>query len=503
MPTPPYSPARIEIPIYRASYDGHYWGRYPNGDKPGGMAGGGSIIASASGALSTHAQLAGGASLSAAAMGTLSGGTAGGQIIWRPGWYLRLSASPGMDSLATIKSQMDAAVAADVNNRVLGFAFHMLWSQLETPNAPANLTDATASRYDGSWDTSGPGGTTESGFPKIAAIIAHAKSYNPPRSIVPLLNMGANGLTDINETSYPKWFAPAYLNSPVYAGGCLYYPGNWSDPAIGTVKVIYWNANVQHREAALVQAMYTRFGPDTPTGGIYMVDLFNEVTAAHTSLGNSEFVNNCANILFPAIRSAAPQWMFTARPTFLNGTDAQSWYQPLFNAMIANKIALGDEDMCNVVVGYGDGAYEGLWSGVAQPGWPNYTADTIPRFPHVANIEAAELFQAGNQSTYNNPVPPATKGTGTWYDLPGNPGMMTGVRRMKSSHVIVLSGGYGGPPVNRMGHTGAPANPTPGPGAGLTSALPNIVSVITEDTRYPGIIPGSMAIPSTARPVGY
>lgn len=75
MPTPPYSPARIEITIRLPSYDGRYWGRYPNGDKPTGLAGGPSIAVVGGGGLITRPVLAGAPSGVVSATGTLSGGS--------------------------------------------------------------------------------------------------------------------------------------------------------------------------------------------------------------------------------------------------------------------------------------------------------------------------------------------------------------------------------------------------------------------------------------------
>jgi hypothetical protein len=93
MPTPPYSPSRIEISIPTPSYDGLYWGRYPNGNKPTGLAGAASIIGSGSAALTTQAHLAGAASVSAAVSAALTtGGGPSGHMFWFPGWYMASNA---------------------------------------------------------------------------------------------------------------------------------------------------------------------------------------------------------------------------------------------------------------------------------------------------------------------------------------------------------------------------------------------------------------------------
>lgn len=71
-----YRPSRVDVAIYKPSYDGQYWGRYPNGDKPQ-MAGAVSIAAAVSGALSTGIKMAGGAAAAVAASGALTTGGGG------------------------------------------------------------------------------------------------------------------------------------------------------------------------------------------------------------------------------------------------------------------------------------------------------------------------------------------------------------------------------------------------------------------------------------------
>lgn len=75
MPTPPYSPSRVEISIPKPSADGLYWGRYPNGDKPVGMVGAARIGSSAAAVLTSHTKLAASAAVNSAAAAVLSGGS--------------------------------------------------------------------------------------------------------------------------------------------------------------------------------------------------------------------------------------------------------------------------------------------------------------------------------------------------------------------------------------------------------------------------------------------
>lgn len=67
--------SRIVIPIYQPSYDGRYWGPYPNGNKPNAgaaLAGDAAIRASVAAALSTQIPLGGGASCVSTSLAGLS-----------------------------------------------------------------------------------------------------------------------------------------------------------------------------------------------------------------------------------------------------------------------------------------------------------------------------------------------------------------------------------------------------------------------------------------------
>lgn len=85
-----YQPARIEISIPKASFDGLYWGRYPNGDRPSGLAVQAQIAAAVHGALSSTATslaAAAAAGVFATANLTTSGGSGVHPFKWHPGTY--------------------------------------------------------------------------------------------------------------------------------------------------------------------------------------------------------------------------------------------------------------------------------------------------------------------------------------------------------------------------------------------------------------------------------
>lgn len=143
MPSPPYSPARIEISIPDASYDGQYWGRYPHGDKPTGAAANAVAGVSMGGALTTKAKFQGVVSIASAVAGVLSGGVA--QIKrWHPGWYGNYNTVlfGGSTGISAIQFEMDLVGSSPA--AILGYVAAASWSALETSKGVYNtaLLDA-------------------------------------------------------------------------------------------------------------------------------------------------------------------------------------------------------------------------------------------------------------------------------------------------------------------------------------------------------------------------
>lgn len=91
--------AALDIAIYQASYDGLYWGRYPQGNKPGAPTGAAVAGVSLSGALTTGVKLASAAALAALAAGTLTGGAASFNPNYPRLGAARLQASFGASAL--------------------------------------------------------------------------------------------------------------------------------------------------------------------------------------------------------------------------------------------------------------------------------------------------------------------------------------------------------------------------------------------------------------------
>ncbi len=434
-------------------------------------------------------------------------------IIFKPGHFVRTGTNgnrttPISGGLSVTLARMDSHISLDINNKIVGFCFPIFWSQMENPNGPA--TSPASARYDGSWDGSG-----NSGFALIQALITKAKSYNPPRSIMITLNCAGNGVSNNTNPAFPSGFAPSYLNSSTYAGGCEWggsisgYPG---------VQIKYWNNNVQARIVDMVSAYYNHFGKDTATGGIYLFDPFNEISAPTLgTFSNEELITSMTNTLLPGpnggLRGAAPEWMFWIRPTFLKGNTANAQYQPLFNLMQNSYIACGEEDTCqhdliagatltsaqqNVHQSWGTSAYRGnsTFNGGSNQGWPNHVA--LNDWTFICNVENAELGASGNTVA----VPPAIQGSGYPQASNSFPGIMNGAIQVGASHIVWFTDSdTAGPNVNRGPATtsaSAPANPTGGPNPGSSATRPNLVDLLTGNTSFTGVT--GMPIPNTTKP---
>lgn len=414
-------------------------------------------------------------------------------IVLSPGNFWRLSTAPGLESFATISSYIDTAANTDINKKCKGIALHVQWSDLENSNAgaPANIDDSSASRYDGAWDASG-----ERGFAKIHKIVNKAASRGYP--VVLLWNLTGNGISGTT-SGYDSSFSPGYMNSPTYSGGQWTSANAPSSGLLGR-RVIIQDNNIQRRMIAMMKAYYTEFGAATLTGGIIMVDLCNEITASAGTLNDSLFVTNCTNTLLPGLRAAAPKLNMTLRPTFMT---TQTQYPALMSAMRANKIACGNEDLSNNIGGTNhhmswiDQAYLGMIGGGVNHA-------TVKDWWYCGNVEMAEL----SKSDGNTPLPPANSGSGYLYgtSLTGAAGgIHDGIVNMNANNVIWLVHAFAGPSVNRGigGNVGAPPNPSPGPGAGLTSARPNIMDALSDNTSFAGVVSGALDCPGNFRPPGW
>jgi hypothetical protein len=130
------APSQIEIAIYRPSYDGQFWGRYPNGDKPGP-----SMFANASAAvagvanLSTQIRMQIAAAIAVAAAATLSGGSAS-VMKFQTGWF---GASGGNvdpnNTLSKFQPEMDDMMGTLVDGAppdwIIGYRLFVHWAAID------------------------------------------------------------------------------------------------------------------------------------------------------------------------------------------------------------------------------------------------------------------------------------------------------------------------------------------------------------------------------------
>jgi hypothetical protein len=177
-----------------------------------------------------------------------------GSIVWRPGHIGRTGSgnSTGFGgSLATVLSFISSAVAADINNQLVGFCVPAQWANLEGP---------TAGVYDGSWAGSN---AANSGFAGVQQLINLLKSFTPKRYLMMSLNQTGNGAGANTNTAFPSGFAPSYLNSSTYDGGCE-WGGRTGYSGYPNTNTTLWNVNTALRVAAMVKAYYDHFGPYDP-----------------------------------------------------------------------------------------------------------------------------------------------------------------------------------------------------------------------------------------------
>jgi len=412
--------------------------------------------------------------------------TTTGSIVWKPGIRIRIGGYANMQSFATLKSNLDSIIALDINNQIKGICISPTMAQLEGPTL-------------GQYDNFG----TENGFTKIRNIINLLKSYSPPRDLTILLNGGGNGYSSQSTTNFLSSFCPSYMNDPAYGGGETHLASNGTP--LDRPYLVIWNQNVTNRVIALFAAYYAEFGPDTNTGGIYRWDPYQEISVNAGAKGYSPSALLAVwPSLMAGLRQAAPKTVITVKPTYINPNDGSS-YPAMMSAAKANFISWGTEDCADSRSDWGQKAYLGQWASTPV----NHTTVNGggTDWDYQCNIDPAELWLNSNGAAA---IPPATYGSGLYYDKSGSghPGIWTRINVMKSSHVDIYVDAFGGPPVNRRGYSGSPANPTPGPGAGSTASRPNIIDVLTGNTFYSGVEsnsgPGSgcsMAV--TAYPPGY
>jgi hypothetical protein len=409
-----------------------------------------------------------------------------GKIVHIPGIRVRIGGYASMPSLSLLKAGCDALwgpSGLDINNQIKGISVSATLAQLESP---------TINVYDGFG--------AENGDTKITALISMLKSYPVPKDLTILINSAGNGYQPQTSTSFLSSFAPAYMNASLYDFGEAHM---LNDGTPETPRLKYWNINVANRLIAYVKHVYDKFGTDTPTGGVYRIDALQEISNIE-GMGGYTYSNllNVWAALCGGLRSAAPKMSLFLKPTFINPNNGSS-YVTIVREMINNFISMGHEDTSNASLDWGGKAYLGLWPGYATI---DYTKSNNgnPGWDFHCNVDPSELFYDRGGSNGVN-TPGALSGTGRIYDMsPTYPGIWTRVNIMKGSHVDIYADAYGGYNVNgRTYRSSAPPNPTPGPGAGLVAAHPNLIDVLTGNTKYAGVVANGCAIPWTQYPFGY
>lgn len=407
-----------------------------------------------------------------------------GSIVFTPGIRTFANVS-GLSSLASIQANFNAIKAQDVNNRIRGLIISPTW---------ANLEGATQGDY-------------SAGFAAIGPIISYVKSFNPPCDLTIRINGGGNGFSPNSNPAFLSSFCPAYMNTGTkgsstsgFGGGEVHIASDGTT-ALDRPYIVIWNTNVVNRLIALFAAYYAQFGPDTPTGGIYRWDPYQEfsISASAPGFNNPSSLNPIWSPLCSGLRAAAPRSLIMLKCSFLNPNTGAS-YPALQTAMQSNFISAACEDGAPLH-DWQMRAYLGMWASTPV----NHTTANggNPDWDYHANIDPAELFQATNSANYNNPVPPATFGSGLLY-ANGSTGIQDFINQMKASHVDVYSEPFGGPNCNRRVASGsAPPNPAGGPAPGSTASRPNLIDVLTGNTSFTGVQLNGIVPAWTAYPAGY
>jgi hypothetical protein len=395
MPTPPYSPAQIEISIPTASYDGRYWGRYPNGDKPTGLAGSANVGVSGGADLLTRAQLVGGASVDSAASGVLSGAS-GSKIKWNPGWYSGSDGllNPGDTLSGGFITEMDIGlgIANGVpQDHIIGWRSLVRWGHLDIGpqgftgsvggGTSGTLTAAVANgtyyvRFSNgnfrdvtvtggtacSWSSALSSGNVTSGDFYILSTIDAIQNrcitaYNKPKhyvmSIIPFtFNGGTRNAGD--GSCCPNYIAANSAMGAAPAGGSGF--GWWGVPpgqSVGVYTAAIYRTAVAQRYALLGDALGHRYNSnpyfeaicDQENSGVLGAAKarysFGPPAVDDPTYSDDNYTNCLKNIIYPAWRAAFPNVSIVAQNTFLNGVDKT---QQFATWMMANAIACGTAD---------------------------------------------------------------------------------------------------------------------------------------------------------------
>ena len=401
----------------------------------------------------------------------------GGAYVWTPGIRVRTGHYAGWDSLAQITADLNPIIAADKNFAIKGICVSPTLAQLLGP---------AKGQYDGN-------GNSENGFPKVQGLINLVKSYNPPRDLTIEVNCMGNGYQAQTTNNYLSSFAPAYMNTSTYDFGEAH---KLNDGTAETPRLKIWNMNVALDLIQCIKDYMLHFGKDTPTGGIYRWEPFQEISIIEGQGGYSpSALLSTWPTLMQGIRAACPNTLVFCKPTFINPNNGAS-YPALVSAMFNNNISMGQEDTTPSSLDWGGKAYLGQWPGVMTTDYTKNLGGN-PGWDFHCNIDPAELFHDRTGANTTG----ATAGTGLLYDV------WQRVISMKASHVDIYATAYLGPNnIRSVWSSSAPANPPNSPGAGLSGTAakhPLLQDVLTGNTDYPGVLAQGCAIPWIAYPATY
>lgn len=384
MPTPPYSPSRIEISIPTPSADGQYWGRYPNGDKPSGLIASASVALQASGGLSTQIEAAASAGILSSASGALTGG-GGHPLKWNPGHYMgsAVRTNSTNSALAQKNTEIDTMKASGAN--VLGWMGKYQWPALQSTVSTAfNLsfidTDYMRVAY-----TAG----VATGKHMIIEIMVDAFS-NTPGAILPAF----------------------ILNNPAFGAGANgTQNGYWTINGGSGVVVALWRIPLMNAMIALWQAIASHVLPDgfTVDTSPYIEQMMtweiNSPTSADSGGGytSAAYVTNLHSLV-QAHNTAFPHTLGIAENNFCNDAATTLQFQTYLKN---NRWGGGGPDMPGYSWLTGQSPFGGslnkltwgqqAFTGVTTPTYPAGNPDLRGLMPHSQEVQDPELVGFAGQ----------------------------------------------------------------------------------------------------------
>lgn len=421
MPTPPYSPARIEISIPSASYDGQFWGRYPQGDKPSGLTGPAAVAVSAAGTLRVGTRFTGAASVSSSATGILTTAGTPGKIKRFMGHWIYIDQGVSKDSQFSRTQQLVGLIP-----EVVGYQYLWKWADLESPTTPGN--------YSGDWAAPG-----QAGFSLVHRFADYLRSVGKKMHLNNFSYGGNGGDASVTPPVDPRFFLsdqmPTYLSGSAYGRNTAsvdgIYGGLWMESFKQSYTRIrsfmrYWDPAVGARLLALSQAYGREFDSHA---GFGMFSPLSESTVpsqmATYSLGADKGFFLGPSGAFVQMRA---HWPTTPLRFWANFIGSRQDMSDMHNAAVANKWLLAGPDLLNDysdVIDAGSGTRnvdsDWVWKGkdtnnVVNPNYTNW----VNRGAFGHDVEPLDLDNSHDDANNVHHLLHANK-TGAmalfWYDL--------------------------------------------------------------------------------------